>query len=63
MNGRALGENDRAAVQLLDDFLVVHNRLERQRKADRQLKQPRRNAPPVHAWRANDNEETSRRRF
>lgn len=51
----AMDENNRAAAMLLDDFLKVHGKLMRQRKAQNTGKQPKRYKPPVHAWRANDN--------
>jgi hypothetical protein len=49
-----LDENNRAANQLLSDFMRVHNRLAREKKAAHSGKQPRRNKPPVHAWRSDD---------
>ena len=51
----ALGENDRAAAQLMDDYLRVHNRLKRARKQAIIGKQPKRTTPPVHCWRPQDN--------
>jgi hypothetical protein len=51
-----LDENNRSANQLLSDFMKVHNRLAREKKAAHTGKQPKRKTPPVHVWRAEEND-------